>query len=178
VIEIGAYTLRPWQPADTSFVFHCCQDPDIQRWTTVPVPYRPGDAASFVVAHATPQPEDASAWFAVVRTDTGELLGSISLNWFDRRSRTGEMGYWLGPDARGQGVMSTVLAGLARWAVAALDLASVMLRIAAGNSASRRVAARAGFVERVVERGASKDGQGVDDSVIYAWEPGAAPSGK
>lgn len=169
MIEVGAYTLRPWQASDTTFVFFCCQDPEIQRWTTVPVPYRAGDAATFVVAHATAQPEEASAWFAVVRTDTGELLGSISLNWFDRRRRTGEIGYWLGPDARGQGVMSTVLEGLARWATAALGLASVRLRIAAGNTASRRVATRAGFVEGVVEKGGAKDGAQADDAVLYAW---------
>jgi RimJ/RimL family protein N-acetyltransferase len=177
VIEIGAYTLRPWEAADTSFVFHCCQDPDIQRWTTVPTPYRPGDAAAFVIAHATPQPEEASAWFAIVRTDTGELLGSISFNWIDRRRGTGEIGYWLGPEARGLGVMSTVLAGLARWAAAELELSSVALRIAAGNTASRAVAARAGFVEVGVDTGAGKDGDGVDDLVRYVWDAGSA-SGK
>jgi RimJ/RimL family protein N-acetyltransferase len=170
VIEIGAYTLRPWRPDDTSFVFHCCQDADIQRWTTVPTPYRPGDAAAFVVAHAKPQPEATSAWFAIARTDTGELLGSISFNWFDRRRATGEIGYWLGPDARGQGVMSTVLAGLARWSAAALGLTSVLLRIAAGNVSSRAVAARAGFVEALRPDEA-------DDLLHYLWKP-AAPSGK
>ena len=177
MIEVGAYTLRPWEAADTSFVFHCCQDPDIQRWTTVPTPYRPGDAAAFVIAHATPQPEEASAWFAIVRTDTGELLGSISFNWIDRRRGTGEIGYWLGPEARGLGVMSTVLAGLARWSVAELELSSVALRIAAGNTASRAVAARAGFVEVGVDTGAGKDGDGVDDLVRYVWDAGSA-SGK
>ena len=177
MIEIGAYTLRPWEAADTSFVFHCCQDPEIQRWTTVPTPYRPGDAAAFVIAHATPQPEEASAWFAVVRTDTGELLGSISFNWFSRQRATGEIGYWLGPQARGLGVMSTVLPGLARWSVAALELSSVLLRVAAGNAASRAVAARAGFVEVGVEQGGGKDGSGVDDLVRFMWKPASA-SGK
>ncbi len=177
MIEIGAYTLRPWEAADTSFIFHCCQDPDIQRWTTVPTPYRPGDAAAFVIAHATPQPEAASAWFAVVRTDTGELLGSISFNWFNRQRGTGEIGYWLSPEARGNGVMSTVLAGLARWSVAELELSSVLLRIAAGNAASRAVARRAGFVEVAVDKGGGKDGDGVDDLVRCMWEAGSL-SGK
>jgi RimJ/RimL family protein N-acetyltransferase len=112
-----------------------------------------------------------------VRTDTGELLGSISLNWFDRRRHTGEIGYWLGPDARGQGVMSTVLEGLARWATAELGLSSVRLRIAVGNTASRRVATRAGFVEGAVEKGGGKDGAQAADIVFYAWNADA-PSGK
>jgi RimJ/RimL family protein N-acetyltransferase len=53
----------------------------------------------------------------------------------------------------------------------------VLLRVAAGNAASRAVAARAGFVEVGVDTGGGKDGSGVDDLVRYMWEPGSA-SGK
>ena len=74
-------------------------------------------------------------------------------------------------------MIATVLAGLARWSVATLELSSVLLRIAAGNTASRAVAERAGFVEVGIETGGGKDGDGVDDLVIYVWEPGSS-SGK
>ena len=174
MIEIEAYTLREWQAADTAFVYHSCQDPDIQRWTTVPLPYRPGDAAAFVIAHGRPQPESSSAWFAITRTDSGELLGSISINWFDKRRATGEIGYWMSPHARGQGVLGTVLPGLARWAAYHLGLTSVTLRIAAGNAASRRVAARAGFVEAAIDPRGCKDGDSFDDAVLYRWDARAS----
>ena len=32
--------LRSWRPDDVGAVLAACQDPEIQRWTEVPVPYR------------------------------------------------------------------------------------------------------------------------------------------
>src|SRR5206468_4132414 len=83
VIEGGIVTLRPWERADAVFVFEACQDADIQRWTRVPRPYTALDAATFIDRHARAQPEDDGAFFAITRTDNGELLGAISLHRID-----------------------------------------------------------------------------------------------
>ena len=40
--------LRPWRPDDADAVHRACQDPDIQRWTTVPRPYLREHADAFV----------------------------------------------------------------------------------------------------------------------------------
>ena len=40
--------LRPFGPQDTDAVHAACQDPDIQRWTTVPSPYEREHAEEFV----------------------------------------------------------------------------------------------------------------------------------
>ncbi len=37
-ITAGALHLRSWRPGDDARVLEACQDPDTQRWTTVPVP--------------------------------------------------------------------------------------------------------------------------------------------
>ena len=173
MIEAGPYTLRPWQGDDTTFVFEACQDPDVARWTTVPSPYRAADAAAFVSAHAGPQPEASSAWFALTRTDTGELLGSMSYNTFDSASGTGEIGYWLAWEARGAGVASTCLDGLARWGFDQLGLTEVRALVAQGNLRSQRVAERAGFLAEEIVPGRCRDGDRPDDGVVYVRRSGS-----
>jgi RimJ/RimL family protein N-acetyltransferase len=174
-IEAGPFTLRPWVGADAAFVFDACQDADIQRWTTVPTPYRAGDAAAFVRRHARPQPEASGAWFALTRTESGELLGSMSFNRFDRSQRNGEIGYWLVPDGRGQGAASTCVDALSRWGFAALGLDEVRLLIARGNLASQRVAARAGFTPNGLLPGGCRDGDVPDDGLVFVRRASSTP---
>ena len=145
MIAGGAVTLRPWERADVSFVFDCCQDADIQRWTRVPVPYTARHATSFVSAHARAQPEEGGAYFAIVRTDNGALLGSIGLNELDLISRSAEVGYWVAPDARGEGVAGMALDAIVGWAERELGLLEIRLVVDFDNLASRRVAERADF---------------------------------
>jgi RimJ/RimL family protein N-acetyltransferase len=145
VIPGGEITLRPWEPADTSFVFDSCQDQDVQRWTRVPKPYTALDAATFVERHARPQPEEHGAFFAITKTDTGEVLGSMSFNHIDWAFAAAEAGYWVARDARGQGVATSALLSLVEWGRRELRLVEVRLEVLHGNVASQRVAARAGF---------------------------------
>jgi RimJ/RimL family protein N-acetyltransferase len=146
VIAAGIVTLRPWQPADASFVYFSCQDDDVRRWTRLPSPVRAGDAAAFVSRHARPQPEESGAFFAITRTDSGELLGSISFSRIDRAGRRATAGYWLATEARGEGIATAALDALADWGLTELGLAEVRLAIDVDNGRAERVARRAGFV--------------------------------
>ncbi|MFD0784173.1 GNAT family N-acetyltransferase, partial [Micromonospora azadirachtae] len=94
--------LRPWRADDAEDVFRACQDPDIQRWTTVPRPYLPEHAHGFVTDFtADAWREGTGAPFAVCDATTGELLGSCGLVALDTRLGSGEVGYWTAPWARG-----------------------------------------------------------------------------
>ena len=157
MIPGGDITLRPWQPADTPFVFDSCQDPDLQRWTRVPVPYTALHAATFVERHARPQPEDDGAFFAVTKTDTGEVLGSMSFNHIDWAFAAADAGYWIARDARGQGFATRALASLIEWGRRELRLVEVRLQVVAGNVASQRVAERTGFEAAGIERADGHD---------------------
>src|SRR4051794_26316982 len=46
-LETARLVLRPWQEDDIPALHKICQDPDIQRWTTVPSPYAMSDAEWF-----------------------------------------------------------------------------------------------------------------------------------
>ena len=46
----GVVTLRPFVRDDAQAVADACQDPEIPRWTVVPMPYRLDDALEAVAA--------------------------------------------------------------------------------------------------------------------------------
>ncbi|MGK5521573.1 GNAT family N-acetyltransferase [Micromonospora sp. URMC 107] len=138
--------LRPWRPTDAEAVHRACQDPDIQRWTTVPRPYLPEHAHRFVteVAPADWTTGDGAS-FAVCDAARGELLGSCGLVSIDAGLRSGEIGYWTAPWARGAGVSVRAARVVARWAFDSLKLRRLIWQAEVGNHASRLVALRAGF---------------------------------
>ncbi|MFR9779258.1 GNAT family N-acetyltransferase [Micromonospora sp. MS34] len=145
IIEDGLL-LRPWRAEDADAVYRACQDPDIQRWTTVPRPYLPEHALGFVTGiSATAWTEGTGAPFAVCDADTGELLASCGLVALDQRLGSGEVGYWTAPWARGRGVAVRATRAVARWAFDALKLRRLIWQAEIGNHASRLVALRAGF---------------------------------
>ncbi|PVZ13305.1 GNAT family N-acetyltransferase [Actinomycetospora cinnamomea] len=148
----GAHVrLRPWRPNDAPTIQAACQDPDIQRWTTVPSPYGPGDAEHFL-AHRVPGARArGGAAYAVEDLADGSLVGSMTLLHAERG--IGEIGYWIAPWARRRGLGADALDTLAAWAFAHRDVHRLELQIEPDNHGSRALAARAGFAEEGLLRG-------------------------
>jgi RimJ/RimL family protein N-acetyltransferase len=144
VISGGHITLRPWERSDIAFIYDSWQDAEMQRWTHVH-PYTALDAATFIELHARPQPEQDGAFFAIIRTDTGEVLGSISFDHIDWDLGVADVGYWVSLEARGDGVATGALEALVAWGQRELRLVEVRLHVASKNLVSQRVAERAGF---------------------------------
>jgi RimJ/RimL family protein N-acetyltransferase len=136
--------LRPWQPGDAPAVLAACQDPQVQRWTRVPVPYTEDDARSFV-EQLSPQAwaSGTAAHFAVLDAADATVLASVSLVHVQEGSA--EVGYWAAPGARGRGVVTEAVRRLCRWAFEELGLQRVEWLAYVGNDASRRVAEKVGF---------------------------------
>ncbi|MFV2101816.1 GNAT family N-acetyltransferase [Micromonospora sp. LOL_024] len=137
--------LRPWRAADADTVHRACQDPDIQRWTRVPRPYRPEHAQKFVADGARQWELGTGAPFAVCDAASGELLGACGLNTINRQHELSEIGYWTAPWARRRGVAVGAVRATARWAFDELKVRRLLWTALVGNHASRLVALRAGF---------------------------------
>src|SRR5690625_909628 len=136
--------------ADVDRVTELCQDPEIQRWVTIPVPYRQEHAVGFVT-EAVP-----SGWetgreltWAIRDPEDRRVLGMISVG--DRGGRVAEVGFWLGSDGRGQGLAGAAVRLVAEYVFAYEGWGAEHLRwqAMAGNWASRRVAWSTGF--RIVD---------------------------
>ena len=143
-ITAGRLHLRPWQPADAPAVHAACQDPDIQRRTSVPVPYEPQDARDYVERQS---PEGwatgSAAMFAVLDSTDGRLLASVQLERIE--DGKAELGFWCAPAERGRGVLVEAVGVVCRWGFAALGLERITWYAEVGNLASRRIAERNGF---------------------------------
>jgi RimJ/RimL family protein N-acetyltransferase len=135
--------LRPWRADDVAAVLAACQDPEIQRWTQIPVPYGRADAEGFVTGMAPSTWADGGALFAVEARGDGALVGSTGL--FYPRDGLAEAGYWSAPGHRGRGFTVEALLVLCAWAFDEVGLRRVELHVDPDNTGSRGVAERAGF---------------------------------
>ncbi|WP_405017888.1 GNAT family N-acetyltransferase [Kitasatospora sp. NBC_00070] len=85
------------------------------------------------------------ASFALLDDDFDELLGAVAVRWADRADGIAMIGYWLVPAARGRGLATRGLDAVTHWAFTTADARRIELAHAVGNSASCRVADRAGY---------------------------------
>jgi [ribosomal protein S5]-alanine N-acetyltransferase len=161
-LPAGHVVLRPHRESDIDGVLDQCQDPESQRWTTIPVPYTRTDAERFVLERipAGWKTGDYLA-FAIADPESDEFLGTIDVS---PRERAGNLGFGLRPSARGRGVMAPAIRAIAEWSFDELGLEVLHWYALVGNWASRRAAWAAGFrVEGTVRgllplRGERQDG--------------------
>lgn len=152
-ISAGTLHLRPWEPVDAGAVLRACSDPELQRWTRVPSPYALEHAVAWVEQGSPAQwADDEGAPFAVLDATTGEVLASVGFVRLAARDGLAEIGYWCAPWARGRGVTTQAVQAVCRWGFGALGLGRVDWLAQVGNTASRRVAEKAGFTVEGVLR--------------------------
>lgn len=135
--------LRPLGPQDTAAVYTAAQDPDIQRWTTIPSPYLPEHAQSFTELLAPEGWSTGSMFTFGVFLPDGALTGVLSLTL--RSLGTAEVGFWATKEHRGLGYTTEATLAAAHWAFTSLSIDRVEWRAEVGNTASRAVAENAGF---------------------------------
>ncbi|GAB08735.1 putative acetyltransferase [Gordonia araii NBRC 100433] len=142
ILRTERLTLRPPHEGDIEPIFRACQDPDIQRFTLVPVPYTRQDAEHFVFVRAP----SAGSVRRVITLSAGddEPIGCIGVVLDED---TGSLGYWCAREHRGNGYMSEALSAVIDDALSAdgLGLRRLTWSALPNNAASARTAAHAGF---------------------------------
>ncbi|WP_078618546.1 MULTISPECIES: GNAT family N-acetyltransferase [unclassified Streptomyces] len=144
--------LRPVDPGDADAVYEAAQDPDIQRWTTIPSPYLREHAESFTGGLAPDGWADGSMFTFGVFLPSGELVGMVSQTM--RAPGTAEVGFWAAKEHRGRGYLTEATLAACRWAFLSLSVDRVEWRAEVGNTASRTVARKAGFIHEGTQRAA------------------------
>jgi RimJ/RimL family protein N-acetyltransferase len=157
----GRIRLRPPVATDEPAVFEACQDPEIQRWVPIPVPYLRQHARDWVADAERGWSEGRHGALAIAAAADDRFLGAIGLGPIDEHRAT--IGYWVVPAERGRGVATGAVRLLARWALARLGFRRLDLYHFVGNEASGRVAEKVGFQREgvlrayVVVRGEARD---------------------
>jgi RimJ/RimL family protein N-acetyltransferase len=146
-IQTERLSLRPFTMADVDAVYAIQSREDVARylyWN----PRTRAEVRETLAQRATQyrfdELNDALA-MAVVRRDTGELIGTATLNWASREHWQGELGYVLHPDHHGHGYATEVATALLRLGFEEIGMHRICGRCDGRNEASAKVMARAGM---------------------------------
>jgi RimJ/RimL family protein N-acetyltransferase len=137
--------IRRVEAGDAKRVSEIFSDRQCQRW----LPFDP-PVEELAVSWCTWMAEErrsggAGDHYAVVRNEDRAVLGCLWVKRTDWSTRVTEISYTIAPEARGLGFASEGAAALAVDLINEHGFERVELRIAPGNTDSRRVAEKAGF---------------------------------
>lgn len=105
----------------------------------------------------------------------GKIVGMVSINTLDWSNRIATIGYWLGENFQGKGIMTRAVQALIAYAFDELNLNRVEIQAAKDNLKSRSIPERLNFVQEGCLRQSEKIGDRFVDHVVYSilrdeWE--------
>lgn len=134
-------------------------------------------------AHPDYAIDDTRSWLAIqvqafqartafefaITTDDGAYLGGCGLNQFDAMNQRLNLGYWVRSSSTREGIATAATMLLRDWGFANTDVVRIEILVAAGNTASRRVAEKAGAVYEGMLRNRLIVHGTVHDAAMYAF---------
>jgi ribosomal-protein-alanine N-acetyltransferase len=187
VLTLQKAIVRRYSAGDALSLSQAANNPNVARNLrhAFPHPYTLSDAESWIAFCTNPQ-HPPNYTFAIIHPPTGEVIGGIDIRpEKDVHCRSAELGYWIGEEYWGQGIMSEVVIAFVDSAFDGLKiqdkdgkelgLTRIWAHMFEINKASEAVAKKAGFVYEGRSRASVwKDGV-VMDQLMYAitredWE--------
>ena len=165
-LRLARCTVREWRPGDApSLAKHAN---NIKVWRNLhdafPHPYTRADAVEWIKQTSK---EHADTVFAI-EVD-GSAVGGIGLHpGKDVHRRTAAIGYWLGEEFWGRGIVTEALIAVTEYAFSRFDLARLEAFVFEWNLPSARVLEKAGYtLEAKLRKAVTKAGRTVD-CFLYA----------
>lgn len=169
-LQADGVRLRAFHAGDVERIVEACSDPETSYWlASMPQPYQYNSAVAYLESIAELAARGVGVAWCITDPKEDRCLGSISLNGIGGYAKRAEIGYWAHPDGRGRGVVAEAVRLVTRHARDSGLASSLLIRCAAGNAASRRVAERAGYREVGIQPASEplRDGQ-LADLVLYS----------
>lgn len=162
-------TLRPHRDEDVDRMVEGFADPETQRWLPHISPgFTAHDAESYIEHQRDQQAQGTGITWVIADADD-RFQGEIALFDIASLAASASIGYWVHPEARGYGIATASVRRVVRHALSPIGsggfgLARLALTAAAENTASLRVAERAGFTRTGTDRRAEllRDGTWCD----------------
>ena len=169
-LRSGDVILRFPSLEDVDAILPAFIDPELREAGNLPAFDREGLVASLQELPVLAERGRLLA-LAAVDSGSGEVVGGGTLHHLDEERKIVEIGYFVLPHARRRGVATTIARMLAEHAFS-LGMERVAAYVNVGNTASERVADRAGFTREGVVRSMPKpDGRRIDKT-LYSLLPG------
>jgi RimJ/RimL family protein N-acetyltransferase len=147
-LEAGALTLRPWNEGDAGVLVEAYGDPAIRQWSVRTLDE--GEVSDWITERARRWDAEAGMDWAVI--ERGSVAGRVGFRALDLREGQAEAAYWVLPAARGRGIAGEALRAASTWAFNEVGFHRLVLKHAADNEASCRVADKAGYEAEGWER--------------------------
>jgi RimJ/RimL family protein N-acetyltransferase len=144
VLEDDAIRLVPITPDHEPGIAALVEDEAVRAYTRVPTKPSADFAGEWLAKYEEGWLDGSRAGFAI-ETHDGEFLGLGLFVAIESEGRQGEIGYVVGPAARGRGVATRTLRLLTDWGFTGLGLERIELWIDVTNAGSERVAERVGY---------------------------------
>ena len=166
VIDAGPCRLRAWRDDDLEALLRHADNPAVSSGLRdrFPSPYTRADGEAFLASCSAPRDD----WRFALEVD-GEAAGGLGLRPGDDVHRhVAELGYWLGEQFWGRGIVLAAIAAALPLAMTQLRLLRIEAGVYSNNPRSMRVLEKAGFVREGVHRCAVIKRGEVLDVVSYA----------
>jgi RimJ/RimL family protein N-acetyltransferase len=168
--------LRGFRRTDLGDLVAGYNDPQSRRFLPqAPSPFTRADGEWYLRAFAPAAFAEGGAAYAIADPATDRLLGGIGVSGVQPIRGQAEIGYWVGPWARGRGIATAAVRALTAHAFDN-GLARMELLTHWENTTSQRVALASGYRREGVRRAALPDRDGGrDDLLAYARVLGDPP---
>ena len=173
ILTLVLSKIRDYVPEDATAIAQQCNNHNISRWMTnnFPHPYTLEDARSWIEHNITIAANGPSQNFLIVDPKTDSAMGGIGLKpGTDVHSHTAEIGYWLGEEYWGRGIISEALPAFTQWVWRNRDFERLWAGVYDGNLASRRLLEKAGYLYEGTMKGHVRKEGVVRDLHLYGME--------
>jgi ribosomal-protein-alanine N-acetyltransferase len=165
-LKLTRSTIRDWREGDEASLVRHANNRKI--WQNVrdafPHPYTTMDAEDWIRKASSDDPITSFA----IEVDHAAVGGIGLVLQTDIFRRSAEIGYWLGEDYWGRGIVTEAVKAFTVWGFANFDLSRIYAGVFEWNPASSRVLEKAGFeFEGRMKKAVTKEGR-TGDELIYA----------
>jgi RimJ/RimL family protein N-acetyltransferase len=169
----GGLLLRPWEPSDAPVFLAAYRDPEIRHWHTRH-PVSDEQVREWFDQYRQAWAQETGASWAVTRGGR-VVLGRLAMGGMNLDDGVAGCAYWVLPAARGAGVASRALTALSVWALGKAGFHRLYLDHSTRNTASCRVAVKAGFLLEGTKRSDAVHSDGRHDMHLHARIRGDEP---
>jgi len=164
-ILLEGFSLRPPQEGDEESLPIHANNPNIAKFLSdqFPQPYTMNDARKWI--DSIRKMKNLPTQFAIVIAN--QAVGGIGFNLQqDIYYRSAELGYWLGEDYWGRGIISQAIPAVVHYAFDNFDICRIFALVFDENLASAKALEKTGFqLEGRFKMAATKNGKTLDERV-------------
>ena len=136
--------LRKLTTTDATPIARFLQDKEVVKYLAdLPDPYTLETAETFIRLVMEWEKTGEAFHFAVSEKSKNDILGVIGVKLIDQTSKIGEIGFWLGREYWGKGVISKAIPQLISFAFNELTLNTLLAEVFESNTASMKALKKA-----------------------------------